>query len=79
MLVLNMFPKSKELFDIGCEGVEGRFENDSDGERDDEREEVEAAPLGNVGADAAMLGAKALLDEAVLKRSMLNMSSTSRP
>lgn len=74
-----MFPKSKELFDIGCEGVEGRFENDSDGERDDEREEVEAAPLGNVGADAAMLGAKALLDEAVLKRSMLNMSSTSRP
>lgn len=77
--MLNMFPKSKELFDIGCEGVEGRFENDSDGERDDEREEVEAAPLGNVGADAAMLGAKALLDEAVLKRSMLNMSSTSRP
>lgn len=74
-----MFPKSKELFDIGCEGVEGRFENDSDGERDDERDEVEAAPLGNVGADAAMLGAKALLDEAVLKRSMLNMSSTSRP
>lgn len=74
-----MFPKSKELVAIGCEGVGGRFANDSDGERDDEREEVEAAPLGNVGADAAMLGAKALLDEAVLKRSMLKMSSTLRP
>lgn len=74
-----MFPKSKEFVAIGCEGVGGRFANDSDGERDDEREEVEAAPLGNVGADAAMLGAKALLDEAVLKRSMLKMSSTLRP
>lgn len=70
-----MFPKSKEFDATGCMGVGGSRDDDSDGERDEEREETDAAPLGTVGA---VDGAKAVDDEPVLKRSMSKMSSRAK-
>ena len=48
---LKMLEKSRELDADGCGGVGGRCESDSGGEREEEREEVEAAPLAIIEAD----------------------------